>query len=142
MISKAQYIGVHVNSSDLTPARLANIDKLLRAVNRLMMEGVKCGVIFPTNKATKSQVSGETFGGFRPQSCKIGAPHSAHKDGLAVDIYDPLGAIDTWVMQSKEAKAIFENPLVDMYFEHPSATVGWSHWSIKRPPSGNRFFYP
>lgn len=142
MISLAQYFGPHVKSKDLTPARRANADRLLKAVNRLMMEGIKCGIVFPTNKATGSQVSGETYGGFRPQDCPIGAPSSAHKEGLAVDIYDPTGAIDTWLMESKEARAIFENPLVNMYFEHPSATIGWSHWSIKAPLSGKRFFFP
>ena len=142
MISLAQYLGIHAKSKDLTPARLANADRLLKAVNRLMMEGVKCGIVFPINKATKSQISGEIYGGFRTQDCTIGAPHSAHKECLAVDIFDHTGAIDTWLMESKEAKEVYEHPLVNMYFEHPSATIGWSHWSIKAPPSGKRFFYP
>jgi hypothetical protein len=141
MISKAQYLGLYSTSPDLTPVRLANIDRLLKAVNRMMMQGIKEGVIFPTNKATGCQVGGETYGGFRPQSCTIGAKNSAHKEGLAVDIYDPLpGNIDSWLMQSKDAKKLYEE--LGLYFEHPSATIGWSHWSLKAPLSGNRFFFP
>lgn len=142
MISKADYLGVHVKSKDLTPERLANIDRLLKAVNRLIQEGMKCGVIFPVNKATNSQVAGETYGGFRPQDCPIGAPKSAHKEGLAVDLYDPKGEIDTWIFESLEAKEIYENPLINLYFEHPSATLGWCHVSLKKPASGKRFFFP
>lgn len=140
MLSKEQYLGVHAKSADLTPARLANIDRLLKAANRLMMLGIQVGIIFPTNPKTKSQISGETFGGFRPQSCTIGAKNSAHKEGLAVDIYDPIGNIDTWLMESPEAMKLYEE--LGIYFEHPSATIGWSHWSIKKPLSGKRFFYP
>lgn len=140
MISKVQYIGVHSKSPDLTPARLANIDRLLSRVNALMMIAMKDKVLFLDNPNTKSQVSGETFGGFRPQDCPIGAPGSAHKEGLAVDLYDPVGKIDKWLLESPVAQKAIED--LDMYFEHPNATVGWSHWSIKRPLSGKRFFIP
>jgi hypothetical protein len=141
MISKTQYLGLYSTSPDLTPARLANIDRLLKAVNRLMMLGIQEGVVFPINKNTGSQVGGETYGGFRPQSCTIGAPSSAHKEGLAVDLYDPLpGNIDTWLQNSKEAKKLCED--LGLYFEHPSATIGWSHWTIRKPLSGHRFFFP
>ncbi|UOF78832.1 peptidase M15 [Caudoviricetes sp.] len=141
VISKTDYIGIHAKSADLTPTRLANIELLLRAVNRLMMQGMKEGVIFPINKKTGSQIAGETYGGFRPQYCTVGAPKSAHKEGLAVDIYDPLpGLIDTWLQTSKEAKKLYEE--LGIYFESPQHTIGWSHWTIKPPLSGNRFFFP
>lgn len=140
MISKEQYIGIYSKSPDLAPQRLANIDRLLVRVNRLMFLGMEEKIVFVINPKTKSQVAGETNGGFRPQDCTIGAPNSAHKEGLAVDIYDPLGQIDTWLQSSPEAKKLYED--LGMYFEAPSFTVGWSHWSIKSPPSGHRFFYP
>lgn len=140
MISKQQYLGIHAKSSDLTSARLANIDRLLTSVNRLMMLGVKENIIFPINKNTGSQISGEIFGGFRPQSCPIGASNSAHKEGLAVDIYDPIEAIDSWLKTSDTARELYEQ--LGLYFEKPDYTRGWSHWSLKKPISGNRFFIP
>jgi len=139
-ISKAQYLGSYAKSKDLTPAVLANIDHLLRAVNSLMQVGMADGVTFQVNPDTKSQVAGQKNGGFREQCCTIGAPASAHKLGMAVDLYDPFNQIDAWLMQSPVAKVAFED--LGLYFEHPDATKGWSHWSIKRPASGNRFFRP
>ena len=92
---------------------------------------------YKINPKTKSQISGETLGGFRPQSSKVGAPKSSHKEGLAVDLYDPDGAIDSWCMVNFEKMAE-----CGIYIEHPSKTIGWSHWTIKRPGSGNRVFFP
>jgi hypothetical protein len=140
MISKGQYLGLYSTSPDLTPARLANIDRLLIFVNRLMMIGIQEGVLFPINKKTGSQISGETYGGFRPQSCTEGALHSSHKEGQAVDLFDPAGNIDAWLQTSKAAKSLYEQ--LGIYFEHPDSTPGWSHWTIRAPLSGNRFFRP
>lgn len=134
------YLGPHAKSKDLTPERYANSQRLLSAVNSLMMLAVSENVLFLTNPRTKSQVSGETFGGFRPQSCPQGSPTSAHKEGLAVDIYDPTGAIDKWLISSPAARRKFEE--LEMYFESTVHTAGWSHWSIRRPASGKRFFNP
>lgn len=139
-ISKAQYLGTYAKSKDLTAERLANIDRLLTKVNHLMMIAMQDGVVFLDNPKTKSQVAGEKNGGFRPQDCLIGAPKSAHKEGLACDLYDPTGKIDKWLNTSKvAAKAIAD---LDMYFEAESSTIGWSHWSIKPPASKRRFFIP
>jgi hypothetical protein len=140
MISMKDYIGHWSKSKDWTPSRQANAQRLLSSVNSLMSIAMADGVKFQTNPKTNSQVSGETYGGFRPQDCPQGAPNSSHKEGLAVDIYDPFGHIDAWLLQSPRAQSAIES--LDMYFEHPSKTESWSHWSIKRPGSGKRFFYP
>lgn len=140
MISKVQYLGTYAKSKDLTPNILANIDMLLTRVNRLMQTAMADGVIFPVNPDTKSQVAGQKNGGFREQCCTIGAPQSAHKLGMAVDLYDPFNQIDSWLMQSPVAKVAYQD--LGLYFEHPDATIGWSHWSIVKPKSGNRFFRP
>lgn len=141
MISIEQYFGKYGKThKDAIPSRYANAQLLLVKVNKLMAIAMEDGVSFPDSPVTKSQVSGSENGGFRPQDCSIGAIHSAHKEGLAVDIYDPKGEIDDWLNNSPVArKAISE---LDMYFEVMSKTVGWSHWSIKRPASGRRFFQP
>ncbi len=98
---------------------------------------VAAGVVFPDNPATKSGVSGQTFGGFRPQSCTQGASNSAHKEGQAVDRYDPGNKIDDWLMAHPDSLVRH-----DLYIEHPSATAGWSHWGTRAPKSGKRVFYP
>ena len=137
MITLNQYVGPHRASPDWTPTREQNATKLLAACCALEVEMARGGVSFPDNPATKSGVSGQTFGGFRPQDCPIGAPNSSHKEGLAVDRYDPRGEIDAWCMAHIDR---FEKH--GIYIEHPSATPGWSHWTIRAPKSGNRAFYP
>lgn len=87
------------------------------------------------NQKTKSYISGDKFGGFRPQDCPIGAPQSAHKCAQAVDIYDPDEKLDKWIND-----AVLEK--FDLYREAPQATLGWLHVSTKRPNSGKRTFLP
>jgi len=137
MITIEQYAGVHAACDDWTPERQRNAAVLLGRVNALIAEMQADGVDFPTNPATGSLVSGQTFGGFRPQSCKQGASNSAHKEGQAVDLYDPEGLIDAWLLANTDALKRH-----DLYIEHPSATNGWSHWGTRKPGSGNRIFYP
>lgn len=137
MITYEQYIGPWAKSPDLTAERKANAVRLLYAVEDLETEMAKDGVIFPFNPKTKSQVSGETYGGFRPQDCPIGATHSSHKEGLAVDRYDPDNKIDDWCMAHQDRLAAH-----GIYIEHPDTTPLWSHWTIKPPGSGHTVFYP
>jgi len=141
MISISDYFGKYGKShKDVTPPRYAAAQILLLKVNKLMQIAIDDGVEFPINPKTKSQVAGETNGGFRPQDCTIGAPLSAHKICQAVDLYDPKGEIDDWLTSSPVAREAIKE--LDMYFEDKSATVGWSHWSTKAPKSGRRFFLP
>lgn len=137
MITLSQYAGPHRTSKDWTPAREQNAIELLTRCEALEAEMVADGVEFPDNPATKNGVSGQTFGGFRPQSCTQGAPNSAHKEAEAVDRYDPKGDIGKWLMAHQD-RLVFH----DLYIEHPSATKGWSHWSTRAPRSGRRVFYP
>jgi hypothetical protein len=137
VITLNQYVGPHRDSKDWTPTREQNATKLLAACCSLEVEMARGGVGFPDNPITKSGVSGNTFGGFRPQNCPQGAPNSSHKEGLAVDRYDPRGEIDVWCMAHLDRLAKH-----GIYIEHASATPGWSHWTIRAPKSGNRAFYP
>jgi len=149
MISLVQYYGMYGRSKDLTPARQANAQRLLKAVNRLMALGMQQGIVFMNSPATRNQISTDV-GGFRSQSCKSGAPFSAHKEALAIDLYDGIeGAIGKWLMEGWKDKSSEAHKLIEelgLYFEHPDDTVGqishWSHWSLVRPASGNRFFHP
>lgn len=137
MITLLHYVGPHADSPDWTPERQANARKLLTACAALESEMMRGGVAFPDNPKTRNGISGQAFGGFRPQCCQQGAPGSAHKQGLAVDRYDPRGEIDAWCMAHQDRLAVH-----GIYIEHPSATPGWSHWSIRAPKSGNRVFTP
>ena len=137
MITVTQYVGPHKRSEDWTIARQINAQKLLAACLLLENDAIADGVEFHDNPATKSGVSGKTFGGFRPQACPQGAPNSNHKEGLAVDRYDPENKIDDWCMANLdklEARGI--------WIEHPDATHGWSHWQSVPPKSGKRVYRP
>lgn len=137
MITLDQYVGPHADSEDWTPERQSNATKLLWACSQLELEMAADGVEFPDNPATGSGVSGQTFGGFRPQSCPEGAPHSAHKEGLAVDRYDPAGEIDNWLLAHQDSLNRH-----GIYIEHPDSTHHWSHWSTRAPGSGLHVFRP
>lgn len=137
MITLSQYSGIHRGHPDWTAAREQNALKLLGACCALEVEMARMGVRFPDNPKTKNGVSGDTFGGFRPQSCPVGAPNSRHKQGQAVDRYDPQGEIDAWCLahlDRLEAHGI--------WIEHPDDTPTWSHWQCVGVPSGNRVFRP
>jgi hypothetical protein len=137
MITLEQYFGPWADSDDATDERRANAAALLAAAGQLEITARNDGVPFPTNPATNSGVSGQRYGGFRPQACVIGAASSAHKQGLAVDLFDPSGAIDEWCLANLDK-------LEDcgIYIEAPDSTKGWSHWSTRAPRSGNRVFIP
>jgi len=127
-----QYVGVHADSPDWTEQRQENAQKLLVQVNALEES---CDFDWPINPATKSQVSGQTYGGFRPQDCPQGAPHSSHKEGLAVDVYDPQNTLDGAL--TDEILEQFE-----LYREAPQSTPHWCHLTIRPPGSGKRTFQP
>lgn len=136
MITLEEYVGPHTDSPDWTSERKANAEVLLLDVNALLEYlTADIGVEPQVNPKTGSQVSGTTFGGFRPQDCCEGAPDSSHRDGSGVDVYDPQGYLDD----------ALNNTLLEkygLYREHPSATPGWLHLTKRAPRSGNRSFYP
>lgn len=135
MITVADYFGPHADCEDATSEVRGTAARMLDRVNRLLQEAEANGVALEMNPATKTLVSGQTYGGFRPQSCTQGAPRSSHKEGRAVDVYDPSGALDRWI-----SDLILEKH--DLYREHPADTNGWCHLSDKAPGSGRRTFHP
>ena len=132
-----QYFGKWLKSKDVTIEIIDNAKRLCAAVNRLISVMELTGFEFKINPITGTIVGGETLGGFRPQDCPIGAPLSAHKQGLAVDLFDPDNKIDSWLIGHQKLLKDY-----GLYFEHPTATPRWSHWSIRKPRSGRLFFYP
>jgi len=112
-----------------------NAVELCRRVNHLLSYAEECGVNLKLNKKTGSLISGEKYGGFRPLDCPIGAEKSAHKQAMAVDIYDPENALDIWLNDAILIK-------FDLYREHPDHTNSWAHLSTKEPRSKRRTFIP
>lgn len=138
MISLAEYAGPWGRSLDWTDEHRLNAkDRLLPALWALEKIMRADGVDFPDSPVTHSGVSGQTLGGFRPQVCSQGASHSKHKEGLAVDRYDPDGKIDAWCTAH-----LPELERCGIWIESPVATPGWSHWQCVPPRSGRRVFLP
>lgn len=131
MITLPQYFSIWPH----TPEHTKHAYELLRRVNDLLECYVESGGKLEINPVTKSHVSGEKFGGFRPQDCPIGAPKSAHKTGEAVDVYDPDNKIDSWITD-----AILEK--FDLYRESPAHTLTWLHLQSRKTGSGKRTFIP
>jgi len=136
MISILDLFGNFFDCDDATDEVKANAQDFLdNVLNPLLIEAEAHGIDLKINPRTKTYVSGEQYGGFRPQSCPIGAPHSAHKLGLACDVYDPDGALDAYLTDAILAAH-------GAYREAPSATPGWAHITSRAPASGHRTFMP
>ncbi|MFA6040272.1 MAG: hypothetical protein WC733_02095 [Methylophilus sp.] len=137
MITVEQYAGIWKHHEDWNGACQHSAELLLDRVNRLIADFVNDGYTVEINQKTKTQISGEVYGGFRPQDCPIGAKSSSHKLAMAVDVYDPYNKLDLWLDKHPEKLVEY-----DLYREHPSATQRWTHLSIKSPRSGKRTFLP
>ena len=135
MITLAQYVGVWSNSKDWTDITEANAIHLLEKVNALLDDYAQVKGIININPKTKSEVSGETGGGFRPQDYPVGASKSTHKTGQGVDIYDYNDKFKTWLMKNIELLHKHE-----LYMEHPSFTDSWVH--LQTRATKNRVFFP
>ena len=135
MFTLKDYVGIHIESPDWTEECQDNANSLIDACTDLqeIMEGD--GVKFHINPKTGTTISGEIYGGFRPQNCPIGAPNSSHKLGMAVDRYDPDNYIDQWINSHLDALI-----KCGIYVEDQASTPGWSHWQIR--PTHNHIFLP
>lgn len=67
------------------------------------------------------------------------APNSKHMTGQAIDLADPEGDLDDWLMSAEGQAAMAE---LGLWHEHPAATKGWAHLQTVPPRSGRRTFYP
>jgi hypothetical protein len=140
VINKTDYFGHKITHPDATDERQANADALLQRVNDLLEHAAQEGAYDgQSDPDTGTQISGSRGGagdgGFRLTTSATGAPGSAHKEGMGVDVYDPENRLDDWL--SDDILALY-----DLYREHPSATPGWCHLQTRRPRSGRRTFHP
>ncbi len=123
----------------MTPAIAAAARTTVDLANKLLATTESFGVHLMRNSQTGSLVSS----GWRPPqinaSTPNAAPNSKHMTGQAVDVYDPDGDLDEWLMGPDGQKALIA---LGLWLEHPSATKGWSHVQTIPPRSLNRVFFP
>ena len=111
---------------------------LLYRVNNLIAAFITdTGEVSVNNPATGNQISGSKNGdgGFRLPTSLTGSSKSAHKQGMAVDIYDPQNKLDDYLTDEILTK-------FDLYREAPESTLGWCHLGTRIPGSGHRTFKP
>lgn len=124
----------HLLGSDLR----ANAARTVEAANKLLVLAKGAGVTLEESPRTGSIVSS----GWRPAEVNAAtpgaAPRSLHMQCLAVDLYDPDGDLDDWLLAS--AETVLRD--LALWLEHPAATKGWAHVQLVPPRSGRRVFYP
>jgi len=143
MLTLQNYFGRWINHPDATAERKLNAVKLIAQVNRFVAEAQQSGIMFHENINTESIVSGNEYGGFRPQSCPQGAANSSHKEGAGVDIFDPENKLDQWIDQFEDGQrgnSVLEK--FGLYREAPESTLHWCHLTTRAPDSGHRTFLP
>ncbi|MCA3072163.1 MAG: hypothetical protein IOD11_17210 [Rhodocyclaceae bacterium] len=124
----------HLLGSDLR----ANAARTVESANALLVLAKTAGVSLEANPRTGSIVSS----GWRPPDINGATPGAAlrslHMQCLAVDLFDPDGDLDDWLLANNDTV------LRDMalWLEHPAATKGWAHVQLRPPRSGRRVFYP
>jgi hypothetical protein len=123
----------------MSPDIERNAHRTCELVSKLIAIARTAGVPFLLNPRTGSNVSS----GWRPPALNAITPNAAkrslHMTGQAVDVYDPHGTIDRWLMTDDGQRTIKD---LGLWMEHPSATPGWAHVQTMPPRSGNRVFKP
>jgi len=124
---------------DLSTLVYRNAEVLVSLINKLLPLAEADGVKFEIHPRTKSIISG----GWRPpainSSTKGAAVNSKHITGQAVDVYDPDGDFDEWLISERGIKALEQ---IGLWIEHPASTKGWTHLQSVPPGSKRRVFYP
>ena len=115
-----------------------NAARTVELANKLLVLAKGAGVQLEPN-ARGSIVNS----GWRPPDINASTPGAAvkslHMTCEAVDLNDPDGLIDDWLMTESGQKVLTD---LGLWHEHPSATKGWAHVQCRPPKSGRRTFYP
>jgi uncharacterized protein YcbK (DUF882 family) len=110
----------------LTPELEANLDKLLKALNKL--------------RATYGKPM-YVSSGYRPaqinENVKGAAKKSNHMLCLACDFADKDGELDKWCLANLDKLEEY-----GLYLEDPAFTPNWCHLQVVPPKSGKRVFKP
>jgi len=123
----------------MSPALEKNAALMVELANKLLVIAHSVNIVLPTNPLTGTVVSS----GWRPASVNAATPRAAvnskHMTGQAIDLYDPDGDLDEWLITPAGQKVMAD---IGLWHEHPSATKGWAHVQSIPPGSGRRTFYP
>lgn len=123
----------------LTPDIEREALRTVDLANKLLTQAQTYGVTVDIHPVNKSPVSS----GWRPPEVNAATPNAAvrskHMTGQAIDIYDPDGDLDEWLMTGEGQAALVA---LGLWHESPSATKGWAHVQTIPPRSGRRTFFP
>ena len=117
-------------NSQPSAATKENAITLLSRVNALL-------AIIPLIEAERPQVTSGWRPAWHNATIANAAPKSKHISGEAIDLADPEGNLDDYLM---DYRTLLVNH--DLWLEHPLATKGWCHLQCVPPKSGRRVFYP
>lgn len=122
-------------STDMRAEAARTID----VANRLLVAAKLVGVTLEHIPGTDSIVTS----GWRPPDINattpFAKPRSLHLRCQAVDLYDPDGDLDEWLL-SEDGQRVMTD--LGLWHEHPAATKGWAHVQTRPPASKRRTFYP
>ena len=123
----------------MSPALEHNAQIIVELTNKLLFLSHTAGVTMDPSPRTGTLVSS----GWRPPAVNAAtpnaAPNSKHMTGQAIDLYDPDGDLDEWLLTDDGQRVMKD---LGLWHEHPSATKGWAHLQSVPPRSGRRTFYP
>lgn len=115
-----------------------NAARTVEAANAMLVLAKAAGVSLEASPRTGTIVSS----GWRPADINAATPGAAarslHMTCEAIDLYDPDGDLDDWLLAS--ADTVLRD--LGLWLEHPAATKGWAHVQTRPPRSGRRVFYP
>jgi hypothetical protein len=142
MISLQQYFGGRRETHPLecSPGIEANAARTITIANDLLLILEQFGVPVLANPGGDFAGS-KLNSGWRPPSLNACTPHasatSLHMTGEALDLHDPAGQIDAWLMNPQGQHTLER---LGLWLEHPDSTPGWCHVQTRPPRSGNRVF--
>lgn len=129
MISFKELLGNH-SIIDVPIAIQHNMENLLKAIN-IIREAYGHPMTVTSGYRTEVDMA-------RIYNGKPWPKGSAHLSGLAVDIADSTGALQQWL--KGDPKGITSLEKTGLYCEE--GTNGWTHFQLRAPKSGKRWFNP
>jgi hypothetical protein len=141
-ITLDQYFGGRREShpTECSPGIEANAMRSVPIFNAMIAEAERFGIVIlinPSGDFAGSQINS----GWRPPSinaCTPGASAtSLHMTGEAVDLHDPAGELDAWLLTPEGQYTLVD---LGLWLENPGSTPGWSHVQTRPPKSGRRVF--
>jgi len=135
MITIDQYF----QDKDRRDVHVLNARNLLGKVNTLLSksDAYKYWIDPDTDTQISGAKGGSGDGGYRAYNSNTGAPSSAHKSGLGIDIYDPERILAQWCVNNQD-----ELDRNGLYCEDFRWTPGWCHFQSIPPKSGHRIYIP